>query len=104
VSVALIARAIQGKCAIVVGRLFARYTGVETALPDHDQRVAAILAEQRRKMIANTVRHAVRCKSDGREFPSVGAAAEAYGGKLKEVSRVLNGSRKSWRGLNFEYA
>jgi hypothetical protein len=43
-------------------------------------------------------------RSDGVSFPTMAEAADAVGGKLREIWSVCNGKRRSHRGYGWRYA
>lgn len=96
---------LKGKTATAAGRLFAFYTGIETADPAHDDRVAQIRRTQRANMVANTPRRAVVCMTTGARYGSLGETSQQTGVPYGVLARIL-GRRglKSWRGLKFGYA
>lgn len=96
---------LSGKNATAAGMLFGYFTGTETALPDHDERVNKIRCKQRAKMVANTARRPVMCLTNGDRYQSLGDASKSTGVPYGCLARIL-GRRglKSWHGLKFEYA
>jgi len=61
-------------------------------------------AEHRRKISATRIgKKPIICHETGKTYPSIKEAAKALNAFPQHISRVLNGQRKTTRGLSFSY-